>query len=435
MLPQLVIERKRDGETLSADEIRAFVEGFTRGTIPDYQVSALAMAIFFRGLNEEETVALTRAMTESGQRLDLSTVPGPKIDKHSTGGIGDKVSLILAPLVAACGVKVPMISGRGLGITGGTLDKLESIPGYRTRIEPDRFRSILAEVGCSIIGQSEEIAPADRKMYALRDVTGTVPSVPLITASILSKKLAEGIDGLVLDVKCGRGAFMKSVEEARALAASLRNVAQGAGCPTSVLITSMDQPLGCAVGNALEVREAIDLLRGEGPEDVRDLVLRLASEMLILGGIETKLGDALERATDALRRGDALDVFRAMVRAHGGRLEVVDDPSLLPSAPRIETIAAARPGYVEEVAADRVGTACLVLGAGRRRVEDRVNPAVGVECLCHVGNEVMKGDPLFRVHVSDPASYDEAHRLLREAVVIGREPAEAPPLVLGEWVG
>ena len=435
MLPQLVIERKRDGDALAPEEIRAFVDGFTRGTIPDYQMSALAMAIFFRGLNEEETVALTRAMTESGERLDLSGISGPKIDKHSTGGIGDKVSLVLAPLAAACGLKVPMISGRGLGITGGTLDKMESIPGYRTRIDPERFRAILAEVGCSIIGQTEEIAPADRRMYALRDVTGTVPSVPLITASILSKKLAEDIDGLVLDVKCGRGAFMKSIEEARALATSLRNVAQGAGCPTSVLITSMDQPLGCAVGNALEVREAIELLRGEGPEDVRDLVLRLASEMLILARIQTKLGDALERVTNVLRKGDAMDVFRAMVKAHGGRIEAVDDPSLLPSAPRIETIAALRSGYLAEVAADRIGTACLVLGAGRRRVEDRVNPAVGVECLCHVGDEVMKGDPLFRVHVSDPASYDEAQRLLREAVSIRDEPVEPPPLVLGEWIG
>lgn len=434
MLPQRIIERKRDGAALAPDEIRAFVDGFTRGDIADYQMSALAMAILLRGMTDEETVALTLAMTDSGARLDLSGVAGPKIDKHSTGGIGDKVSLVLAPLAAACGLRVPMISGRGLGMTGGTLDKLESIPGYRTGIPPERLRAILGEVGCSIVGQTEEIAPADRKMYALRDVTGTVPSVPLITASILSKKLAEDIDGLVLDVKCGRGAFMKTLEEARTLAGSLRTVARGAGCPTSVLITSMDQPLGCAVGNALEVREAIDLLRGAGPEDARDLVLRLAGEMLILAGAESALDDALERAVGTLRNGDALDVFRAMVKAHGGSLEAIDDPSLLPSAPRVEVLRAPRAGYVREIAADGVGTACLILGAGRRRVEDRIDPAAGVECLRRVGDEVDRGDPLMRVHGADAAALGEARRLLDEAVSIGPEPVEPSPLILGTLV-
>ncbi len=433
MISQRIIERKRDGETLSPAEIRFFIEGFTAGDIPDYQMAALAMAVYFRGMNADETVALTRAMTDSGIRLDFSGIPGPKIDKHSTGGIGDKVSLALAPIAAACGLRIPMISGRGLGLTGGTLDKLESIPGYRTDLSPDEFRAVVERVGCSIIGQTADLAPADRKLYALRDVTGTVPSIPLITASILSKKLAEDLDGLVLDVKCGRGAFMKTRAEAETLARSLREVAAGAGCPTTAIVTSMDEPLGRCAGNALEVRESIEILRGEGDRDLAELTILLAVEMILLGLPDSTRGDAGSRARDALESGRALEIFRRMIEAHGGEPRVVDDPGLLPAAPRVEEIAAPATGFLREVRADAVGWACLMLGAGRRKSTDGIDPAVGVETLRKTGDAVERGEPVFRIHARAAGELDEIRRLLRDAVVVAQEPVPVPPRILGAF--
>ena len=328
-----ILRKKRDGHALDSREIEAFVAGVTTRTLPDYQTAALLMAIFLRGMNEEETAYLTRAMVFSGEKLDLSDIPGPKVDKHSTGGVGDKTSLIMAPFAAACGVIVPMMSGRGLGHTGGTLDKLEAIPGFRVQLGLEEFRSALAEVGCCMIGQTKEIAPADKLLYALRDVTATVESIPLITASIMSKKIAEGIDALVLDVKCGQGAFMKNRADAEALARSLVQTGQGNGVRTQAILTDMEAPLGRAVGNALEVRECLDTLRGTGPEDLTELSILLAARMVFLGGLAT-LTEAEDRVRQALASGRGLDKFRRIIERQGGDARVVDDPDRMPIAPQ-----------------------------------------------------------------------------------------------------
>ncbi len=419
--PQWIIERKRDGQALSGDDLRAFIRGYAAGAIPDYQMAALAMAIYFRGMTFEETAVLTDAMMRSGSVLDLSGLGLPTADKHSTGGVGDMLSLPLAPLVACCGVAVPMISGRGLGITGGTLDKLESIPGYRTRLQIPEFLKVLETCGCSIIGQTDELAPVDRKLYALRDVTATVPSIPLITASIMSKKLAEGTGALVLDVKWGAGAFMKTVDQARELAATMVEVGRRAGRRMAALITDMNQPLGRAAGNAVEVREAIDVLRGEGPEDVVDLTLELGAWMLRLTGVDADRAAARARLQRHLESGRALERFAEMIRLHGGDPACVERPERLPSAPVVRPLPAASAGTVLCADADAIGRACVLLGAGRRRVEDRVDPRVGVTDLVKVGERVEAGQPLCRVHAADDASAAEAAVLLAKAFELGPE--------------
>jgi pyrimidine-nucleoside phosphorylase len=392
--PVELIIKKREGGRLSAAELEELVRGYLAGRVAEYQMSAWLMAALLRGLDESETVALTRAMLASGRRLKLDRVREQKIDKHSTGGVGDKVSLCLAPLVAACGVAVPMIAGRGLGHTGGTLDKLEAIPGYRVRLDAAAFERVLKSAGASIIGQSREIAPADRRLYALRDVTGTVESVPLIVASILSKKLATGSDGLVLDVKAGRGAFMPSVARARELARALVRTARNAGLRTTALLTDMSAPLGRSVGNALETREAIEVLHGAGPADTRELTLVLGAEMLVLGGRTRSLRAARALLERALADGSGLERFARMVRAHGGDARVAADPARLPRARVRVPILAARSGTLTAADAWELGWVSVGLGAGRTRAEDAVDPAAGIE-LCHaVGERVERGEPL-----------------------------------------
>jgi pyrimidine-nucleoside phosphorylase len=387
------------------------------------------MAVYFRGMSFEEVTVMTDAMMRSGDILDFSDLGRPTADKHSTGGIGDKVSLPLAPLVASTGVAVPMISGRGLGLTGGTLDKLDSIPGYRTDVPTDEFRRILAEVGCSIIGQTARLAPADRKLYALRDVTGTVPSIPLIASSILSKKLAEGAGALVLDVKCGEGAFMRKREDARRLADTMVAIGRNMGRRMSAFVTAMDQPLGRTVGNALEVRESIETLRGNGPDDIVTLTVELGAEMLVLAGVAPTPDAARQDLRANLASGAALEVFARMVAAHGGNAAVVENPALLPQAAHIVDVPARRRGYVASVSADAIGRVVLLLGGGRKQTTDRIDYAVGVDRLVKIGDHVDAGVPLMRIHCRDTASYEAVAKLALEAVAIGPDAPAAPPLI------
>lgn len=429
MIPQWIIEKKRDGQHLSGAEIRDFISRYTSGEIPDYQMSALAMAIFFRGMDRDETVALTDAMMRSGVVLDLSDLPKPKVDKHSTGGIGDKTSLILAPLVASCGVAVPMISGRGLGITGGTLDKMESIPGYRADLSVDSFRRVLSSCGCSIMGQTAEIAPADRKLYALRDVTATVPSIPLIAASIMSKKMAEGLDALVLDVKFGRGAFMKTCEDAVALAETMIDIGRGMGKRVAALVTAMDQPLGHTAGNALEVRESIDCLRGHGPEDLMHVTMELSSHMIFLAGLSPSPDAAMDLLRKNLSSGAALQTFHRMVSLHGGDTKTLENPDILPSAPIVQPLKAVSSGFIARADADALGRACIELGAGRRRTEDRVDHAVGLSGIRKIGAQVRQGDTLALIHARSPESLAAAQALANNAFEISLHPVPQEPLV------
>jgi pyrimidine-nucleoside phosphorylase/thymidine phosphorylase len=431
MLPQWLIEKKRDGNELTADELRAFIAGYTDGSIPDYQMAALAMAIFFRGLTDAETLALTDAMLHSGDVITFDNWPRPTADKHSTGGIGDKLSLVLAPLAASAGLAVPMISGRSLGLTGGTLDKLESIPGFDTRLSIDRFRQTVADVGCCIIGQTDRLAPADRKLYALRDVTATVPSIPLITASILSKKLAEGAAALVFDVKCGRGAFMRTPDQARQLAQSLTQVGRAMGRRMAALITDMNEPLGRAVGNAVEVTEAVALLHGEGPADARDLTIELTAWMCVLGGVFTDLEAARPALAARLADGRALDVFRRMLVAQGGEPRVADKPEDHLPRPGIRAdVAAPRDGWVRRVDAEAIGRVVLQLGAGRRRTEDVIDPAAGIDRLVASGAQVRRGQPLMRLCGRDRSMVAPQLASAAAAVEIGDEPPLPRRLVL-----
>jgi pyrimidine-nucleoside phosphorylase len=428
-----VIARKRDGGQLSREEIQTAVRAVTDGTWPDYQVSALLMAIVLRGMSAEETANLTEAMVHSGVKVDLSHLPGLKVDKHSTGGVGDKTSLILAPLAAACGVVVPMMSGRGLGHSGGTLDKLESIPGFRVNLSLSEFRTMLADVGCSLIGQTAEIAPADKKLYALRDVTGTVESIPLITASIMSKKIAEGIDALVLDVKAGRGAFMKNADDAKALAQSLVAVGNRSGVRTEALLTTMDAPLGRDVGNALEVIESIETLKGRGPRDLEDLSVKLAARMVVMAGkADSAKAEAMVRG--AIASGAGLEVFRKVIAWQGGDPRVIDDYGLLPTAARRHAVAAPAGGYVADVDAMRIARAAMSLGAGRDRVEDRIDPAVGVRLRVAPGDAIEAGQPLAELHYNDSARLFEAAKLAAEAFAITAEAPRVPPRIFGEVV-
>lgn len=424
-----IIHRKREGAELSAEEIGFFVAGYTRGEIPDYQASALAMAVFFRGMTATETVALTEAMMRSGEVLDLSDLPGPKVDKHSTGGVGDKTSLVLAPLAAACGVYVPMISGRGLGHTGGTLDKLESIPGFRVGLSLDEFRSCLRRCGMGLIGQTPEIAPADRKLYALRDVTATVESRPLIAASIMSKKMAEGIDALILDVKTGDGAFMKTFEDSQALAEAMVSIGRGMGKRVAALITDMEQPTGRAVGNALEVVECIEVLKGRGPQDLRSLSLELAAWMLYLTRAQATLEAARAKVREALDSGQGLRRFQECIALQGGEPAVCDDVSLMPKARETVDLKAEADGRVARIACRAVGHAGMLLGAGRETVDSRVDPAVGIVLHKKVGDLVIAGESLATLHVNDRRRLEEAREMLRKAIVVAPEAPAAGPIV------
>jgi pyrimidine-nucleoside phosphorylase/thymidine phosphorylase len=425
-----VIRKKRDGGELSQNEIESLVNAYTRGDIPDYQVSAWLMAVVLRGMTRSETAALTDAMLRSGDVLDLSSLPGKKVDKHSTGGVGDKTSLVLAPLAAAAGVVVPMISGRGLGHTGGTLDKLEAIPGFNVNLPVADFRRVLATCGCCMIGQTAEIAPADRKLYALRDVTGTVESPYLICASIMSKKLAEGIDALVLDVKTGSGAFMKNEKDAAFLAELMVETGERMGKRVVALITDMDQPLGNMIGNALEVVEVVDVLRGAGPEDLRELCLELAGWMLHLGGVSATVAEGKSQSAKLIASGKALDKFRQMVELQGGDPLTIDDPKKLPHAKHTMTVSSPRSGYVATVQCEQIGTACVILGGGRERKEDSVDPAVGIVLHKKVGDAVSAGDPLATIYYNAEARAARARQLLEESYRIADAPAhEKRPLI------
>lgn len=424
-----VIRTKRDGGELTPEQIDSFVAGATTGAgWADYQLSALLMAVLLRGMSPAETARLTAAMTNSGRRYDLSDLPGPKVDKHSTGGVGDKTSLILGPLAAACGVVVPMMSGRGLGHTGGTLDKLESIPGFRVNLNEAEFRAALKAVGLGMIGQTADVAPADKTLYALRDVTGTVESVPLITASILSKKLAEGITGLVMDVKAGRGAFMKTHADAKVLAESLVRVGTANGLKMRAVLTAMDAPLGRYVGNSLEVIESVETLKGDGPADLAELSVLLAARMVELAGI----ADAEAKVRAALASGTGLEVFRKCVAQQGGDPRAIDDYSRLPTAPHTTRVRAPRSGYVSAMDAEKVGVASMLLGAGRRRAEDAVDHAVGVIVSAAVGEQLKEGETVFEVHYRDGATLAAALPLLEASLTIGDTPPPPAPLVLEE---
>lgn len=425
-----LIERKRDGGVHTPEELKRLIDAFVSGEMPDYQMAAWLMAAFIRGLDSDETAALTDAMARSGRMVDLSAIPGVKVDKHSTGGVGDTTTLVLAPLVASCGVPVAKMSGRGLGFTGGTLDKLESIPGFRVQWDVEAFVKMVNVVGVAVIGQSADVDPADKKMYALRDVTATVPSMPLIVGSIISKKVAGGADAIVLDVKVGSGAFMKTEAEARGLAAELTRVGQLLSRQVVAVLTDMDQPLGRAVGNALEVREAIATLKGEGPGDLTELCLVLGAKMLVLGRVAEDEREGRDLLLDSIATGRALDTFRAWVGAQGGDPAVADDVSLLPIGAHTRDVKATRAGWVAGFDAEGVGRSAMVLGAGRVRKEDPVDPGAGVEIDVKTGDRVEIGQTLGTLYTSHADLLDEAESRLQDAIRIGDERIEPPPLFL-----
>jgi len=424
-----VIARKRDGQTLTRAEIDHFVAGAASGAIPDYQTSALLMAVVLRGMTEEETAWLTDAMLRSGERLDLSDLPGVKVGKHSTGGVGDKVSIALAPLAAASGAVVPKLSGRGLGHTGGTIDKLESIPGFRVDLSIAEFKDVVRAVGTSITAQTASLAPADKKLYALRDVTGTVESIPLISSSIMSKKLAEGTSALVLDVKCGHGAFMKDLDSARALARSMVATGARSGVRTEAVITSMDAPLGRAVGNAIEIEECIELLRGSGPADLTELIVRLAARMLVAGGLRSD-ADAEPAVRRALDSGAALEKLKAMIERQGGDPRVADAPARLPRAPHRAAVRAPRSGYLASLDAGLVGRSAAALGAGREAVGAPIDHAAGILIAARPGDRVDAGDTVLELLYTDSAKLERARHLAESAIRMEDEPPVVKPLVL-----
>ncbi|MBS0663078.1 MAG: thymidine phosphorylase [Verrucomicrobia bacterium] len=429
LFPQHVIAKKRDGGILSREEIAAFVRGATDGSWADYQLSAMLMAIFVRGMTPAETADYTDAMKRSGYVADLSRVRQPKADKHSTGGVGDKVSLHLAPMVAACGVAVPMISGRGLGHTGGTLDKLESIPGFSVNLSSAQYEEQLARIGVCLIGQTAELAPADKKLYALRDVTATVECIPLICGSILSKKLAEGTEVLVGDVKFGRGAFMKDKAKARELAQALVAVSNAMGTPMRAVLTAMDQPLGRAVGNALEVAESIACLHSRGPADTMEVTYALGEQMLLLARVAKTAAEARAKLESTVTQGTALEKFRQLVAAQGGDARVADEPGRLPQARLKVPLVAPRAGWVRDVDAMTVALATLQLGAGRAKASDPVDPAVGVDGLVKIGERVEAGQPLATVHANDQRALATATKMLAAAIAIGDAPVPAQKLI------
>jgi pyrimidine-nucleoside phosphorylase len=428
MLAIRLIERKRDGQRIEPGEWRALLGAYVTGHVPDYQMAAFLMAVFLRGLDREETAALTDAMLRSGGALDLRAITAPRIDKHSTGGVGDKVSLVLAPLAASVGIVVPMMSGRGLGHTGGTLDKLDAIPGFRSDLTLAQARAQLERIGCVLLGQTGEIAPVDKKLYALRDATATVESIPLIAASIMSKKLAEGLTGLVLDVKRGSGSFLQTLERGLELAETMIALGAAHDCPVVALVTAMDRPLGGACGNALETEEAIQALRGEGPADLMEVTYALAAEMMLLGGLALDRESAIETLTSAVSSGAAAEKFKEIIEAQGGNPAVVDDPALLPQAEAIELFRAVRRGFIAQIEPRAVGRGIIALGGGRTTMEDHVDPGVGFVITVKPGDWVEMGEPIASVFARDEAGLRAGAGALREAIRIADE-AE-PPLAL-----
>jgi pyrimidine-nucleoside phosphorylase len=430
MTPAQLIRRKREGEELSSEEIRHFFGGYSAGVVEEYQMSAFLMAVFFRGMSAEELAALVGVMLESGAVADLSNVPGVKVDKHSTGGVGDKVSIVLAPLVAALGVPVPMMSGRGLGHTGGTVDKLETIPGFSTDLSLAAYRAQVEKIGCALIAQTAEVAPLDRRLYSLRDVTATVESLPLIASSIMSKKLAEGIDALVLDVKMGSGAFMPDHDRAAELSRIMIDIGAAHGKEVVALLTAMDRPLGHAIGNALEIEECVLALQGQGPADLREVTLELAAEMLVLGGAATDVDTARAAAAAALDDGRALEKMRAIIRAQGGNDAVLDDPGILPQAESRIIVDAPHAGVVSAMNVRQIGDAAVSLGAGRTSIGGAIDPAVGFHLTVKPGDEVAAGQPLGAIYARDAASAEAAAARVLAAIRIGDEPAAPLPLIV-----
>lgn len=421
-----VIDHKRNGSALTKEEISAFIEGYTNGEIPDYQASALLMAIYFNGMTDEEQANLTMQMLNSGDRLDLSDIPGIKVDKHSTGGVGDKTSIPLAPMVAALGIPVPMISGRGLGHTGGTLDKLEAIPGFEVERSEAEFKKQVRDIKVAIVGATGNVAPADKKIYALRDVTDTVDSIPLIAGSIMSKKIASGTDALVLDVKTGTGAFMKEEADAVKLANALVKIGKSVGMNCMALISDMNQPLGNMVGNALEIQESIAILKGEGPEDITELVMTLGSQMVVLAKKAATLAEARAKLEEVVANGSALEVFRQMIVAQGGDPRVIEDPTLMPQAKYHFELPAPQAGYITKMTADEIGIAAMLLGGGRQAKTDVIDYAVGIELHKKVGDAVAEGESLLTIH-SNTEDVANIKELLYNNVEIG---TDAQPIQL-----
>ncbi len=427
-----LIFAKRQSQTLAEGDIRRFITDYARGTLPDYQMSAFLMAVYFKGLNADELAALTDAMMHSGEIFDLRKIPGVKADKHSTGGVGDKVSLILAPLAAACGLRVPMVSGRGLGHTGGTLDKLESIPGFNVNLTPAQFRKQLAKLGVAMIGQTDRFVPADKKMYALRDVTATVESIPLIAASIMSKKLAEGCDALVLDIKVGSGAFMTDRRRAEELARTMIGIGQKMGRKVSALLTDMNQPTGRAIGNASEVIEAIECLKGTWPSDLRQITFALTARMLTLANIAKTRSAAEALMQQALDSGAALEIFRKMIQAQSGDPNVIDHPEKLKLAPKEAVITAPHAGWLSTIQTRQIGIAAAILGAGRQTKEDKIDPSVALTMEARLGDKIEKNQPLIRARYRKESAWREAEPLLKKALTLTEQKTIPPRLLLGE---
>lgn len=424
-----LIEKKRDGKELTTEEINFIVNGYTEGSIPDYQISALTMAIFFKDMTERERADLTMAMVESGDQIDLSAIEGIKVDKHSTGGVGDTTTLVLGPLVAAVGVPVAKMSGRGLGHTGGTIDKLEAIEGFHVEIENDEFIRLVNKNKLAVIGQSGNLTPADKKLYSLRDVTATVNSIPLIASSIMSKKIAAGADAIVLDVKTGAGAFMKTLEDSKELAGAMVNIGNNVGRKTMAVISDMSQPLGFAIGNALEVKEAIDTLKGEGPEDLTELCLTLGSHMVYLAEQANSIEEARERLIKAMKDGSALESFKVFLASQGGDASIVDEPSNLPQAAHVSELLAKESGYVSEIIADAVGTAAMWLGAGRATKDSVIDLAVGLELRKKIGDRVEAGESLVTIYSNDETELERVKEKLYESIKLSPEKVAAPTLI------
>jgi pyrimidine-nucleoside phosphorylase len=429
MIVPRLIERKRNGGRLERDEIRELVIAFSDGEVPDYQMAAFLMAVYYRGLERTEMNALMDAMLESGKRLDFSHLSRPRVDKHSTGGVGDKTSLILAPLISSLGVAVPMMSGRGLGHTGGTLDKLESIPGFRTSLSLEETERQVEKIGCAMIGQTEEIVPADRKLYALRDATATVEAIPLIASSIMSKKISESLTGLVLDIKRGSGSFMPELEQEIALANAMIELGDAHDCPVVALLTAMDRPLGFACGNALEVVESVDVLKGAGPADLRDVTMALGAEMLILAGVAKSAKDADAMMIDAMTSGRALAKFREIIRAQGGDDSVIDKPERLPQAPHQAYYLAPISGIVQRIEPREIGYGVIALGGGRRNMEDTIDPSVGFVITAKPGQRVTRGDALATIHARSAEDLELGESVLAKAITIGEGKVKPLPLV------
>jgi pyrimidine-nucleoside phosphorylase len=425
-----IILKKRNGLELSSEEIQFLIDGYVKGTIPDYQMAAFCMAVFFRGLNPGETSVLTRAMADSGDRVDLSEIPGIKVDKHSTGGVGDKTTMIVVPLVACLGVPVAKMSGRGLGHTGGTVDKLESIPGFRTDLPIDEFIQTVKNAGAALIGQTGNLVPADKKIYALRDVTATVDSIPLIASSIMSKKIAAGCDALVLDVKVGSGAFMKNKEEARKLANLMLDIGRAMQIRTAAVLSSANQPLGKGIGNSLEVKEAVETLQGNGPGDLKELCIQLAAQMLLMGKGMKDQKNAVKQVTEALESGAALNKFREIIEAQGGNSAVVEDTTLLPNAELTLQVTSPREGYIQKFDTEKVGLAAACIGAGRSRKEDKIDPSAGIVMHKKIGDTVFRGEPLATLHFNSGAPCEQASDIILDAVQIGRERPASEPLII-----